>query len=114
MRVPVDSEAAELAEDMCPLPKPVLGATEEARDASARRDKMRTRRSPRNQERLFRALFEPEKEPVARTYCFDCASYPAGGRSRGRCTLIGTMVNGLGQRHCFWPRVAQPRQEGEQ
>jgi hypothetical protein len=69
---------------------------------------MRTRRSPRNQDILFKALFpRPEAlPPTARTpRCFDCANYPRGGRSRGHCNLKGETVAGISEdRPCFAPR----------
>jgi len=69
---------------------------------------MRTRRSPRNQEILWRQLGggENEKlEPIKTVRCFDCVNYPKGGRSRGECTLIGEVVRGSNKdRKCFIPR----------
>jgi hypothetical protein len=64
---------------------------------------MRTRRSPRNQERLWKGLGRDlasasVTEPVAKvqmaTRCFTCISYPHAGRGRGECTLSGSIVNG--------------------
>ncbi len=70
---------------------------------------MRTRRSPRNQDILFKALFpRPEAPtPAPRTpRCFDCLNYPRGGRSRGHCTLKGEMVYGISaDRPCFLGRT---------
>ena len=65
---------------------------------------MKTRRSPRNQERLWRALGPPT--PVVPVVpetgrCFDCASYPRGGRARGACTVHGVVVRGMSERACF-------------
>lgn len=77
---------------------------------------MRTRRSPRNQEILFRQLFAPARtspgtaaapsvEHVPR--CWDCRHYPKGGRNRGKCALRGEHVNGRSERQaCF---AARPR-----
>ncbi len=69
---------------------------------------MRTRRSPRNQERLFRELFKGEDKAAVATAperCWDCANYPKGGRSRGHCTLKGDMVQGIAtDRPCFRAR----------
>ena len=66
---------------------------------------MRTRRSPRNQDRLWKALGGPVATVVQvpqTPCCFDCVCYPKGGRSRGECTLIGEMVNGRSlDRPCF-------------
>lgn len=58
---------------------------------------MRTRRSPRNQEILWRALTSPVPPVVPTPHvprCWDCVSYPVGGRSRGHCTLRGQMAYG--------------------
>lgn len=59
---------------------------------------MRTRRSPRNQERLWRLLSAPTQVPTVQTAevprCWGCANYPRGGRARGICSLHGHMVNG--------------------
>lgn len=68
---------------------------------------MRTRRSPRNQDILFRALFQPASvpvPPVVQTRCFDCESYPPRGRSWGHCALHGKTVLGLGEHQCFRAR----------
>ncbi len=69
---------------------------------------MRTRRSPRNQEILFKALFPPPEKatPIERSpRCFDCCHYPKGGRSRGRCALSGESVRGEAEnRHCWTDR----------
>lgn len=65
---------------------------------------MRTRRSWRNQDRLWRELGGPKPEvKVVEVIprCWDCANYPKGGRSRGACTLIGEMVRGASQKPCF-------------
>ena len=57
---------------------------------------MRTRRSWKNQDRLWKALGgKPEKPQVATPpRCWDCISYPKGGRMRGKCTLRGLIVLG--------------------
>lgn len=68
---------------------------------------MRTRRSPRNQERLWRILTPPVPPVVATSSvrCWDCLDYPPGGRGRGHCTLGGMMVNGRTEnRPCFRAR----------
>ena len=68
---------------------------------------MRTRTSPRNQERLFRELFQPPSiQPLPPSIrCWDCVSYPAGGRARGECILAGVIVCGItAGRECFRPR----------
>jgi hypothetical protein len=66
---------------------------------------MRTRRSVRNQNVLFKALFKPptiSQKETMRTACFNCISYPAHGRNRGECILIGKVVNGNNlDRLCF-------------
>jgi hypothetical protein len=70
---------------------------------------MRTRRSWKNQDRLWKALGGqlPIIQPVAPTpRCFDCASYPPAGRSTGHCALHGVMVRGNTEnRPCFMPRA---------
>lgn len=72
---------------------------------------MKTRRSPRNQERLWRELGRqgtptvPTPLPDPRRACWDCANYPKGGRSRGHCTLFGIKVSGETEnKECFVPR----------
>ena len=65
---------------------------------------MRTRTSPRNQERLWRALCGPlPTTPEARVEprCFTCRNYPRHGRSRGHCTLHGEIVSGMTKRVCW-------------
>lgn len=67
---------------------------------------MRTRRSPRNQERLWRALGkqgeQPQERPPTVRRCFDCVSYGGSARNRNECTLIGRIVNGATTgRECF-------------
>lgn len=70
---------------------------------------MRTRRSPRNQDRLFKALFkppaEPKPEPVVTPCCGNCVSYHDNGRSRGECTSFGMIVRCFTVRPCFRPRA---------
>lgn len=79
---------------------------------------VRTRRSPKNQERLWRELGRqgvraalPATVTAAQVIrvdhrCWDCVSYPPGGRSRGACSLTGTMVNGRSEnRPCFRVRT---------
>jgi len=74
---------------------------------------VRTRRSPRNQDRLWRALGRegaaPPVVPVEPTpRCWDCASYPKGGRGRGKCSLVGEVVNGrTADRPCFRGATAE-------
>ena len=73
---------------------------------------MRTRRSWRNQERLWRILGQPavtravpKPAPPSRR-CFDCRHYPQVGRSRGHCALLGAIVNGVSRdRACWVPRA---------
>lgn len=78
---------------------------------------MRTRRSPKNQERLWRALGgppEPEPEPVIQATCYGCEAYPPGGRGRGHCAMTGTMVRGSNVgRPCFDARSLRTPGEGE-
>ena len=31
------------------------------------------------------------------TYCWDCVSYPIGGKARGRCALLHRLVYGSGK-----------------
>ena len=65
---------------------------------------MRTRRSPRNQELLFKALFKAPDSPITPAtthYCGDCVSFP-NWRMRGECTLMGKIVNSANRdRECF-------------
>ncbi len=70
---------------------------------------MRTRRSVRNQEILFKALFksQPEAHPelVPAKTCFGCANYPKGGRDYQHCTLHGVRVRGATtDRECYRKR----------
>jgi|GEM_PF-5251402 len=70
---------------------------------------MKTRKSPRNQEILFRALFAPvperPEEGPAKPRCFECAMYPKGGRSGCKCKLTGQRRNGAECRpECFRAR----------
>lgn len=59
---------------------------------------MRTRRSPRNQEILWRALTPPAptkvNEPVGEC-CFTCVNYGGSRRNRAECTLRGVRVEGV-------------------
>lgn len=69
---------------------------------------MRTRRSPANQDRLFRELFRsklPGPTPIQSFRCWDCRNYPKGGRNTGRCTLMGMTVMGVKIRSCFEART---------
>jgi hypothetical protein len=70
---------------------------------------MRTRRSPRNQEILFRSLFKsPEKIKAGipvQIMCVYCLNFPNNGRMSGECTLIGERVSGWNKnRECFMER----------
>lgn len=73
---------------------------------------MRTRRSPRNQERLWKALSTegprepkpPRREPSG--LCWDCRHYPKHGRSRGTCAKLDITVPGSASRPCFEDRGA--------
>lgn len=72
---------------------------------------MRTRRSPRNQELLWRALTPPTTaatpaEPDTR--CWQCVSYSQTGRSSGACALTGRKVRNTSQRPCFSARHTSP------
>ncbi len=65
---------------------------------------MRTRRSPRNQDRLYRMLTVPEETPtsIVTQCCFNCVSYGGSKRNRAICTLTGTKVYGnTMDRECF-------------
>ena len=81
---------------------------------------MKTRRSPRNQARLYKYLFEPPDynfdpsaptlaavkcevliTPVVSPVCFNCVNYPKSGRARGHCTLHGVRVNGRSVKECY-------------
>jgi len=61
---------------------------------------MRTRRSPRNQEILFKALFcHPEEHPKPhpsdiKKMCFNCKHFANNGRARAKCKLSGVIVVG--------------------
>jgi hypothetical protein len=58
---------------------------------------MRTRRSVRNQDRLYRALGGKQEKPAPlppKKNCWTCASFPPHGRKRGQCALKGEMVRG--------------------
>lgn len=58
---------------------------------------MRTRRSPRNQEILFKSLFKPPLKKVIfeiTPCCWDCKSYPKNGRNTGFCSLRKEKVYG--------------------
>lgn len=76
---------------------------------------MRTRRSPRNQQILWRALTPPAPpapEPPPKVQrCFECAHYPKGGRSHGRCALLNRTANGLTpDLACFVGRPAKMKE----
>jgi hypothetical protein len=84
---------------------------------------MRTRRSPRNQDRLWKGLgrdlasasmAEPvTPQPIVKR-CFTCWSYPPEGRSRGECLLSGTIVNGRSEnRPCHAERPEAKGNENE-
>lgn len=86
---------------------------------------MRTRRSPRNQDRLFRELFKPEPQkakPVEQVNrCWDCHHYPKGGRMDATCKLKGKRVAGRSVMDCFKKRppsfrevMRQIKMEGKQ
>lgn len=65
---------------------------------------MRTRRSPRNQDRLFKVLFKPPTfsvEPVVTPCCANCINYPDTGRSRGFCTVAGAKVMAISVWPCY-------------
>lgn len=66
---------------------------------------MKTRRSYRNQDRLFKELFQPKEAPVLTVRsrrCFDCVSYPTHRRNRGYCPTANKVVSGLGENlPCF-------------
>lgn len=72
---------------------------------------MRTRRSPRNQDRLFKELFKPERKPFApivSPVCFNCVSYPSK-RMYAVCrgSRKGQRVSGLAQHPCFGAKGAK-------
>jgi len=71
---------------------------------------MRTRTSPRNQDRLWRYLCGPaplpSNVPPTAPRCLACRDFPNTGRTWGHCVLIGSMVYGLRVAPpCFRPRV---------
>jgi hypothetical protein len=68
---------------------------------------MRTRRSHKNQDRLFNALFQkPEaiKPTETKARCWECAAYPTGGRTRGKCAFFDEVVPGASIKECFRQR----------
>lgn len=76
---------------------------------------MRTRRSPRNQERLHREIGDQLKRAAAATnapriaaprrLCRNCRSYSARRGDRGECVLRGLVVVGWAEdRPCFEAR----------
>lgn len=86
---------------------------------------MRTRRSPRNQQILYKAIGrqlasaaaasasatnDPDPQPgitfptviVPVVRCWDCKHYPKGGRARATCRKFGVKVSGLTEdQTCF-------------
>lgn len=76
---------------------------------------MRTRLSPRNQQKLWKELMEKSLQPeraialaiLKKTvYCWECRHYPKGGRNRGTCKLMNIMVGGHWiNQPCFKKRV---------
>lgn len=66
---------------------------------------MNTRRSWKNQERLFKALFKSTAAASVRPVvqcCFNCLHYPQGGRNRATCRLSGETISGVTQdKACF-------------
>jgi hypothetical protein len=59
---------------------------------------MYTRRSPRNQSILWKALAPPTPKitPAAVVErCWDCKFYPKGGRSTGSCFILERTVSGI-------------------
>ncbi len=71
---------------------------------------MRTRRSWRNQDRLWRAYCGEPKPPTQgprKPRCFTCVNYPKGGRSGCKCKLTGTRMNGAECKpECYKPTSA--------
>jgi len=71
---------------------------------------MRTRRSWRNQDRLYKALQGVIAENLGATKpisncCWDCVSFANAGRIRGTCSMIGAYVRGDNvDRPCFMAR----------
>lgn len=71
---------------------------------------MRTRRSWRNQDRLWKALGGPlpaTPAVMAPPVCGNCANF-SGLRNRGNCSLHGIKVNRLSLRECFREGSVQP------
>ena len=60
---------------------------------------MRTRRSPRNQERLFRAI---GKELATAQRCETCVSYMPYDRGKGECILLGVFKRGSNEQRSCW------------
>lgn len=73
---------------------------------------MRTRRSWRNQDILFKAL-TPPVEPASPApkvdRCWDCARYPKGGRERGVCSFKGLVAGRMAGMGCFKARASRAR-----
>jgi hypothetical protein len=73
---------------------------------------MRTRRSPRNQDALFKALFKPKEEPRSeqppRSQCRDCRQYPAQKRDTYNCPVKGMKVGLWDTHECFVAKPPKP------
>lgn len=66
---------------------------------------MRTRRSPRNQDILFKVLFPKPEPPVPTTpsiRCFNCHHYLKGGRARGLCNKMMITMTGMSLNKPCW------------
>lgn len=69
---------------------------------------MRTRRSPRNQQALWKALTPPAGDNQVSHRCKDCVCFPTGW-ARGQCTLLEMDVYGRTEdMKCFQHRDANP------
>lgn len=69
---------------------------------------MRTRRSPRNQQRLWKALTPPPGDSSHNHTCGDCVCFPKGW-ARGQCTLREMDVYARTEdMKCFQHRDANP------
>lgn len=74
---------------------------------------MRTRRSPKNQDRLFRELFAPKPTPrpvkAELAICGNCIHFPVNRRHDGTCGHRGVLVAATTRKDCFQSRAEELR-----